>query len=214
MKILKKVNTFEVKKCFVISQLVRKGKIRGFIFDFFKFLFRKGFLTDITLEDFKERLEFAKKQVSLMKEKNLDFLILKEDIRRLISYNRHDWYVCEISEEEMGVWKCAGGLPLSFTDCSLKETVEKLSIEVKNDLRSLKNTRAKYAIFNILKTNVDLIQTEEYLLPIIIKNQIGARGRRRLKFQTDYNIDDGCIRSIALGMKGIKIIKAYIGFKK
>ena len=36
-------------------------------------------------------------------------------------------------------------------------------------------------------------------------------GRKRLKRKMKGDIDDGCMRSIALTIKGAKTIKAYIG---
>ena len=58
------------------------------------------------------------------------------------------------------------------------------------------------------------IQKEKYLLPIIFEGGKGTRGRKRLKRQMKGDIDDGCMRSIALTISGVDRIKAYIGIDK
>lgn len=81
----------------------------------------------------------------------------------------------------------------------------------KDFLKKLKS-RASAVIPNILKINVDIIQNEKYLLPIVFKGGSGTRGRRRLKNKMKGDIDDGCMRSIAMTINGAQKIKAYIGF--
>ena len=66
----------------------------------------------------------------------------------------------------------------------------------------------------MLATNVRLLQSEKYLLPIIFKSGTGTLGRRGLKRVMKGDIDDGCMRSIALAVSGKKVIRAYIGFPK
>lgn len=62
--------------------------------------------------------------------------------------------------------------------------------------------------------NIHLLQKEKYLLPIIFKGGTGTKGRKRLKRQMKGDIDDGCMRSIALAISGKKILYVYIGFPK
>lgn len=114
---------------------------------------------------------------------------------------------------EVGVWRRAGKLPLDWTNGSLEETAKHVENALtKNSERLV--SRAKHAVANILKINVNIIQKEKYLLPIIFKGGTGTKGRRRLKVKMAGDIDDGCIRSIALTINGAKKIKAYIGFPK
>jgi hypothetical protein len=66
----------------------------------------------------------------------------------------------------------------------------------------------------MLATNVEMLQGEKYLLPIIFKGGTGTRGRHGLKRIMKGDIDDGCMRSIALAVSGTKVIRVYIGFPK
>lgn len=201
MRKIKKVNVLEIKRCFVISQLIRKQKSK------------KRYLGILTQEEFLKKLKNAKEKGLNYREKKLDKIISDEFKKRLKAYNSCDWYLGEVTINELGVWKRAGGLPLSWTNGSLKETAQK----VKNSLNKnpkLLAKRARRAIPNILKMNVNNLQKEKYLFPIVFKGGTGTKGRRNLKRQTKYDIDDGCMRSISLAVSGVKTIKAYIGFPK
>jgi hypothetical protein len=114
---------------------------------------------------------------------------------------------------EIGVWKKAGDLPLSWTNGSLKNTADKVRDALKENKKMLKK-RARRAIRNMLETNIGILQSEKYLLPIIFKGGTGTCGRRGLKRVMRGDIDDGCMRSIALAVHGAKAIRAYIGFPK
>ena len=56
-----------------------------------------------------------------------------------------------------------------------------------------------------------MIQKEKYLFPVVLPG--GTMGRKGLK-KMKGDIDDGCMRSIALAISGKKKIKMYIGKKK
>lgn len=71
--------------------------------------------------------------------------------------------------------------------------------------------RAAKAVKGILETNIDLIQDEKYLYPIVFKEGTGTNGRKGLKKKMKGDIDDGCMRSIALAINGAKKIKVYFG---
>jgi hypothetical protein len=104
-------------------------------------------------------------------------------------------------------------MPLEWTNQTLKET----AAHVKKGLNlrtSLARTRARLAVSNILKTNISDLQGEKYLLPIVFEGNTGTQGRKRLKHQTKGDIDDGCMRSVALAVSGQDTIKAYIGIPK
>ena len=73
--------------------------------------------------------------------------------------------------------------------------------------------RSFLAIPGIIKTSLSLIQKEKYLLPIAFKGGTGTKGRRGLpKMKGD--LDDGCMRSVALAVTGKKKIKVYFGVPK
>jgi len=201
MRKIKKVNVLEVKRCFVVSQLVRKQK------------FKKRYLGLLSQKEFLKKLKISKKKTFSYSEKKLDKIIADEWKKRLKAYNSCDWFIGEVKINEVGVWKKAGGLPLSWTDGLLKETAQKVK-DAFNKNPKLLTKRARQTIPNILKTNVKLLQKEKYLLPIVFVGGTGTRGRKKLKRQTQYDIDDGCIRSVALAVSGLKTIKAYIGFTR
>ena len=184
MKLLRKVKTIEVKRCYVISDRTKRQKLAA-----------------------------AKKKVLTLSESQLDKILLRKNHnKRRDVYNRMEWYAGTVKTSEVGVWKKAGGLPLAWTRGSLQETGE----YVRNALR--KNPiqlteRSRRAIPGILKHSLKIIQTEKYLLPIILPSgtiKICRSGLRKMKGE----IDDGCMRSVALAVSGKKQIKAYIGRSK
>lgn len=147
-----------------------------------------------------------------MRERELDEIIGGEWQKRLDAYNGSVWRLAEVSPHEVGVWSKAGELPLRWTNHSLKETAEKVrwALKRKNGFRK-KHIRAAHAIPGILKTSIGILQKEKYLLSIVFKGNTGTRGRRRLKRQMKGDIDDGCMRSVALAVAGYNKILVYFG---
>lgn len=201
MKILKKVGVREVKRTFIIANDMRIQK-NG-----------RRFLGKISTKEFADKFAQSKRKGLRMANKKLDKLISPEWPRRLRAYDISDWYLGEVKTSEVGVWKKAGDLPLSWTNGSLKDTAGKVRDAIEKDSGTLAK-RARRAIKNMLATNVGLLQSEKYLLPIIFKGGTGTLGRRGLKRQMKGDIDDGCMRSIALAVSGAKVIRAYIGFPR
>lgn len=201
MKLLKKVKTIEVKKVFVVSDLIN-GKKDG-----------RKHLNFGSENVFTQKLKNVCRKVAKLKESQLDRIIGNGYKKRLVAYNNSKWYLGKVKTSEVGVWKKAGGLPLIWTKGSLSETAKKVKYALEHSPKLLKK-RARYTIPDILKTNVHLLQKEKYLLPIIFKGGTGTRGRKQLKRQMKGDIDDGCMRSIALAVSGKKILRAYIGFPK
>ena len=201
MKIFKKVKTIEVKRCFVISQLIRRhtGK--------------KRFLGLISKKEFEKKLVIAKKKGLKFSEKQLDEIINNEYAKRLKAYDNSDWYIGEFKPIEVGVWNKAGGLPTKWTSGSLSLTSKYIKDSLDKNLKKI-TRRAGRTISHILKTNISHLKKEKYLFPIVFKGNTGTKGRHRLKNKMKGDIDDGCMRSIALVISGVKIIKAYIGFPK
>lgn len=207
MKLIKPAKTIQVKRCFVIAQKIRFSNSN------------KRYLNKISRKKFLKELSRAKKQVLKMRETELDKFISFDNrkkypgkVSRLFAYDACDWYIGTFKINEVGVWRRAGELPLSWTNNSLDKTAKK----VKNAL--LNSTpipgRAGKAIKSILATNINSLQKEKYLLPIIFKGGTGTKGRRYLKKKLAGDIDDGCMRSIALAISGIHKITAYIGMPK
>ncbi len=201
MKLLRKVSAREVKRTFVIANDIRIQK-NG-----------RRFLGRITEEEFRKKFSRSKQKGLRMTTKQLDARVSPDWPRRLHAYNESDWYLGEVTVNEIGTWKKAGDLPLSWTNGSLKDTADKVRSAIEKDSGRFAK-RARRAVKNMLATNVGLLQKEKYLLPIIFKGGTGTRGRKGLKRQMKGDIDDGCMRSIALAVHGVKTIRAYIGFPK
>ncbi len=178
MKLLRKVKSIEVKRCFVISDLVKQ-----------------------------KDLPKAKKVILWLPEEMLDLIIKGTLIKRFKTYNKMQWYTGIVETNEVGVWKKAGGLPLAWTRGSLQETAHFVEQILQKNPKKL-SKRSRTAIPGILKNSLSIIQKEKYLFPIILPG--GTMGRKGLK-KMKGDIDDGCMRAIALAVSGNKTVKAYIG---
>ncbi len=201
MKILESVNGIEVKRAFVVADLISAKKDR------------RKHLTLVPEHVFRRKLKTAKKKALKMPISTLNRIIKNEWAKRLRAYDDYDWYIGTASVDEIGVWKKAGGLPLAWTKGSLAQTAAHVKSALEHDPKILKK-RSRYSIPNILKTNVHILQKEKYLFPIIFKGGTGTRGRKGLKRKMKGDIDDGCMRSVALAISGKKTIRAYIGFPR
>jgi hypothetical protein len=159
-----------------------------------------------------KKLNKAKSRVKKLTDVQLDRIIGKEYIPRRDAYNSVDWYIGTVRTSEVAVWKAAGGLPVAWTKDSLDVTARKVSEALYKNLKLLKS-RIKRSVPRILKTSAEAIQQDRYLFPIILPAGTIPQCRQSMKkFKGD--IDDGCMRSIALAASGKKTIKAYIGVKK
>ncbi len=204
MNLIKEVKTIEVKRTFVIAdQIARPYKRRKLIND-------QKFLKDISETEFHKKLADTKNKILKLGEKDLDKLVCPEWLKRLDAYNNSKWFVTDVSPSEVGVWPRAGSLPLRWTNRSLAETAEKVERGFKRKSESIKR-RPKHAIPNILKIKDQLEQKEKYLYPIVFKTDTGTKARRRLKRKMKGDIDDGCMRSIALAISGKDSIRVYFG---
>jgi hypothetical protein len=195
MNLQRKVSTMEVKRCFVVGMFMNmhNGK--------------KKRLGKISRAEFAQKLIRTKQQVVRLTEKQLDLFIT--DPVRLAAYTTSHWYIGTARVTELGVWTRAGGMPLRWTNRSLKETAECVGKGLYR--KSLAHSRVRLAVSNMLKTNVSDLQKEKCLFPIVFRGNTGTRGRSRLKYKTKGDIDDGCMRSIALAMSGQETLKIYIG---
>lgn len=204
MQILKKVPTIEVKRTFVVADHITQRKNLGN---------NKKYLKNISQKEFNEKIKNAKKVILKLAETDLDKMISPKYVKRINAYNSSIWYLAKMTPDELGVWRRAGDLPLRWTNKSLAETAEKVMRGFKRKSKSIKK-RPKHAIPSILKIKDHLNQKEKYLYPIVFKTDTGTGGRRRLKTKMMGDIDDGCMRSIALAMSGKNSIIVYYGIPK
>ncbi len=145
-----------------------------------------------------------------MSEKQLNAIIKKGYAKRLAAYNRSVWYLAQVPVAEAGVWKRAGGLPLNWTNDSLLRTATLIRERGFSRFR-VHAQRAKKVIPLVLNNSILLEQQEKYLLPIGFKHGTGTPARSRLKRKVAVDIDDGCMRSIAMAVSGKRLMRMYVG---
>lgn len=205
MRLIKKVNPIKVKQSYILSDVFNFK--RENISDLSEYVPT----LDIERDNFSEEYEKIKKNVLSLEEGVLDKIIRNEFSPRLDAYNQVEWYLGDANIDEIGVWRGTGGLPESWTKGSLKETVNMIinktdTFKKNTDVLS-GSKRVMRAVPYILRFK-DLIQNEEFFLPIILPG--GMMGREGLKLMKG-DINDGCMRSIAYVLSGDVTIKAYIG---
>ncbi len=199
MKLLLPVDRIEVKRAFVASQKMRLQN-------------HKRYMPLISKEEFFKKLEGAKRQVKKLDNIQLDRAIEKEYAPRRDAYNDVDWYVGTVKIDEVAVWRGAGGMPIAWSQGSLDATAQKVSAAMHKNSKLLKG-RIKRSIPRILQTSAEMVQKDKYLFPIVLPSGTIRNCRRGVKkFKGD--IDDGCMRSIALAIGGKRVIMAYIGIRK
>ncbi len=198
MKLISPVRGIEVKRAFVISQHIRRHGNKN-----------KRYLPLLSKEEFARKLKSAKAYVKKMNDVQLDRIIAKEWPPRRDAYNGVEWHLGVVDANEVAVWKGAGGLPVAWTNGSLSKTAKKVSLAMKKNSELLKS-RVKRSIPRILQTSSDIVQKDKYLFPIVLPGGTIPQCRKGLK-KLKGDIDDGCMRSIALAISGKKKIKAYIG---
>ena len=201
MKILHKIRPVEVKRAFVISQKIRFSRGKD-----------KKYLPKLSRDQFLKKLRQAKVAVKKLSEKELDKIIAKKHHKRARAYNNAEWYRARVSVEEVGVWRRAGGLPSSWTCCVLSQTALKVKKGFEQNSKLIR-ARAKRTIPRIMQL-AGIISKERYLFPIVFARGTGTRGRKWCSEKTKGDIDDGCMRSIALAILGFKKLNVYFGKPK
>jgi hypothetical protein len=199
MKILRKVPVIQIKRCFVIGNICAKQ-------------YRNHKIHQETLEEHLKRIQRVEARVLQTTSATLDRFISRENRKRFEAYNTYTWYEAIVSTREVGIWRRAGELPHRWTNRTLEETADKVAraLSRRNGFRHPR-IRAAQTIPALLKTSVHVCQDNKYLLPIVFKGGTGTKGRKRLKYKTAGDIDDGCMRSVALGVSGLKKIRVYFG---
>lgn len=198
MKLLKKVGRLEVKRCFAITHSLRKLGVA------------KEKSTYIpTREKYLQTLKKAKQVVDHLTEKQLDKIVGVYK-KRLRLYDAVEWYIGEVKVKEVGVWRGAGGLPISWTQGSLLDTAKEVKEGLKTQTKEIKK-RSRVAIPAILGFKT-IIKKEKHLFPIIFQQGINLKIRKGMSKQ-EFEVDDGSMRAIAFTISGDKKIQAYIGLK-
>lgn len=204
MKLIKEVTPVDVKRAFAVADYITQRKKLGN---------NRKFIKDLSEEEFEQKLRRAKKYILKLKSKKLDSLISPKWPKRLTSYNKCQWFFAKASPSELGVWRRAGNLPLEWTRGSLLETAKKVEEGLERKSKLIKG-RPRHSIPNILKIKAHLIQKDRYLFPIVFKSGTGTQGRNRLKKKMRGDIDDGCMRAIALAISGRNPITIYFGIPR
>jgi hypothetical protein len=151
---------------------------------------------------------FVKKQVLKLSEPELNKILLRKNKhKRRRAYDSVQWYLATASLEEVGLWKGAGGLPKKWTRGSLAKTARFVTQALKHNPKLL-TSRSRTAIPGSMQNPLVRTQKERYLLPIVLPG--GTMGRWGLK-KMKGDIDDGCMRSVALAVLGKKRIRVYFG---
>ena len=201
MKLLKRVPAIEVKRAFIIADYISHQK------------YTRKQMGHISPSQYRGRVQKAKELILQLPETMLDMILAGEYRKRFLAYNKADWYLAHAETSELGVWRAAGGLPIQWTRGTLQQTAEYVEHALNKNPKMLKH-RSFTAIPSIIKTALPVLQKEKYLLPIAFKGGTGTKGRVGLKQKVAGDIDDGCMRSVALAVSGKKNIKLYFGIPK
>lgn len=201
MRIIRKIPAVVVKRAFVTAQKIRLSRKKG-----------KKYMPKLEQKEFIKKLNFAKQATLKLTEKQLDRIIANEFKKRVTAYNSVEWYIAIASPRELGVWRRAGGLPSAWTCCSLEKTAKYVWEGIKKNSKQVR-ARSKRAIPRIGELS-NIIAKERCLFPIVFRGGIGTRGRSWCRKKVLGDIDDGCMRSIALTIKGHKNLKIYFGIPK
>ena len=201
----KAVPRIDVKRCYVTAQYF-ENLDRG----------NNRYLSKLTRQEFVDQLQTSKYYVQKLSEPELDERILEGNYpKRLKIYNACTWYIGVVSGGEVGVWKGAGGLPVNWTYGSLADTAHYVSQALQSNNTKLP-ARAGRAIPRIIP-NINLIEREPYLYPIIAPGATmgrGLNGRPYAHFEVmNGDIENGCMRSIAFVAQGLSTFHAYVGMK-
>lgn len=198
MKLLRGASRLEVKRAFVTADLVRQPGAN------------RRYLPRLSRTAYLARLRRAQKRVAKFPEARLDKVIGSYE-KRLRSYNTAEWHLGKVSVGEIGVWRGAGGLPVAWTNGSLKRTAIFVARGLKKKDKHIR-ARSRRAIPAIIE-HQDVILHEPSLALIIFQSGTGTDGRRGVR-RMKGDIDDGNMRAIALAVGGAKTLPAYIGLLK
>ena len=180
------VDRIEVKRCFVLSERAKK-------------------LAHKQRDEFLKDLDTIEKTIIALKENELDNEIRRICPPRLTKYNELVWYYGMCSIDEMGVWRCARGLPREWTFGSVRETARYVKQAIEHGKLG---GEANIAILGIMKLS-DVIAERRLLSLILVPGGPwwGREGCRKMR----WNVDDGSMRAIALALTGRTKLNAFVG---
>ncbi len=201
MELLKKVSRLEAKRCFVLSQRFTSKRMRKDAVK--KHMIKPSKKTIIA------NIKAQTEEVMKLGEGQLDHIISTEYKKRLKAYDTVEWYKGVVDVSEVGVWRGAGGAPLSWTRGSVKDTARILFEEINKKNARYSRIRAMRVVPKILEIK-NIIKKQKYLLPIILSDGTIKNARKGMKKMKGH-IDDGCMRSLAFAGTGDEKITAYIG---
>ena len=118
------------------------------------------------------------------------------DAEREKLYDTLTWELHEIPLAELGIWDEAHGMPHEWCIENMLETIEKY--------RKAKNHDGIY------HTRIQHFLNKRKFGAVIAICGRTKRGREECS-ETKWSIDDGCMRVMALGLKGFNHIQCYLG---
>lgn len=121
------------------------------------------------------------------------------DAERVELYRNLTWELVEVQPKELGIWDKAQGMPHEWCVGNLIETMEYYKKTQNHD-----GEYHKRIIYFLNKGEID---------EIIVVDGATKRGRENCR-EMKYNIDDGCMRAIALMLKGYTRIRCYLGVRR
>jgi hypothetical protein len=187
------VSNTEVKKCFVVS--TRAKGLAGF-----------------DKQHFQACLQEIEHKVSNLNYAELDLEIDWPPRRDMLNSKSLRWIFGKCSIDEIGVWvnhEGSGGLPREWCAGSVRDTVQALN---ENSSRKFSG-RASYAISGI-KNIAETLVEHRMLSIIVVVSGLWYQRRRAPCKSVKYDIDDGCMRAIALAQCDQEYINAFIGMMK
>jgi hypothetical protein len=205
VQLIKKISVHEVKKTYVTATFVKEYAPKD-----------AEYMGMVTREEYLKLLVKAKKKVASMSNLAMDQLIMKRfggKRKRLDAYMAMQWYEAKVQTKDVGIWRGAGGLPIAWTEGSLASTARLVKKALGSKDKRIR-MRARRALPGIMQ-HLEVIKNEKYLRPIVFTHDTGTRGRKHLPaYKLLGDIDDGCMRSVAMAVSGDKYIQVYFGIPK
>ena len=192
---MKTVSSLTVLKAFVLADLINLS--RG----------KKRYLGEITKEELEKKVIEAKKKLSSLSRAQLERKV--RNPVRLKAYTKAKWTIRTLSVKELGTWRGAGGLPISWTEGTLDATAKKVSKGLRTNSKLIR-ARSKRSLKSLLNGCIDVVEKEK-LYPIVFASGVGTQGRRKLHTKVKGDIDDGNMRALAMVLRDKKRITVYFG---
>ncbi|MBI3623044.1 hypothetical protein HY212_03115 [Candidatus Pacearchaeota archaeon] len=194
------ISTLEVKRWFLLANAMKE-----------EFRHHKELGIDVLVEEYKRELDYLQG----LNEDKLSKRIT--DKVRLQRYDSMAWHNADINLSDAGVWPKMQGMDILLTIGNVSET----ALEVRKVLEG----RSEKDIPPETKKKIEsIISIADFIyprFPVIVfpggevrekdYNSWARKNNEPLCKIFDYDIDDGCTRSIAYSLEGIKTIPTLIG---